>query len=156
MSPENREKNDEQNLAIEKIQEGIVIDHIKAGSGMALYKHLELDKLDCSVAIIKNARSQRMGKKDIIKINKILDIDWDVIGFIDCNVTVNLIHDGKSEKKNITLPQEVRNVIVCKNPRCITSIEQGIEQVFKLADPVHHIYRCIYCEQKYEPKYQKK
>ena len=79
-----------------------------------------------------------------------------MIGFIDCNVTVNLIHDGKSEKKNITLPQEVRNVIVCKNPRCITSIEQGIEQVFKLADPVHHIYRCIYCEQKYEPKYQKK
>lgn len=140
-------------LNVDSLTRGIVIDHIKAGSCMALYKYLELDKLDCSVAIIKNAKSNRMGKKDIIKIDGMLDLDLDVLGFLDCNITVNIIDNGKIiEKKNLVLPDTIRNVVSCKNPRCITSIEQGIDQVFKLADPKNHLYRCLYCEQKYNPK----
>ncbi len=140
-------------LNVDSLTRGIVIDHIKAGSCMALYKYLELDKLDCSVAIIKNAKSNRMGKKDIIKIDGMLDLDLDVLGFLDCNITVNIIDNGKIiEKKNLVLPDTIRNVVSCKNPRCITSIEQGIDQVFKLADPKTHLYRCLYCEQKYNPK----
>ncbi len=140
-------------LNVDSLTTGIVIDHIKAGSCMALYKYLELDKLDCSVAIIKNAKSNQMGKKDIIKIDGMLDLDMDVLGFLDCNITVNIIDNGEIiEKKNLVLPETVRNVVSCKNPRCITSIEQGIDQVFQLSDPEKQIYRCIYCEQKYKPK----
>ncbi|MCI9576152.1 MAG: aspartate carbamoyltransferase regulatory subunit [Clostridiales bacterium] len=140
-------------LNVDSLTKGIVIDHIKAGSCMALYKYLELDKLDCSVAIIKNAKSNQMGKKDIIKIDGMLDLDMDVLGFLDCNITVNIIDNGEIiEKKNLVLPETVRNVVSCKNPRCITSIEQGIDQVFQLSDPEKQIYRCIYCEQKYKPK----
>ncbi len=140
-------------LNVDSLTKGIVIDHIKAGSCMALYKYLELDKLDCSVAIIKNAKSNQMGKKDIIKIDGMLDLDLDVLGFLDCNITVNIIDNGEIiEKKNLVLPETVRNVVSCKNPRCITSIERGIDQVFRLSDPEKQIYRCLYCEQKYKPK----
>lgn len=138
-------------LNVDSLKRGIVIDHIKAGSCMDIYKYLELDKLDCSVAIIKNAKSNAMGKKDIIKVEGLLDIDLDVLGFIDCDITVNVIDDGKIiEKKKLTMPETIRNVVSCKNPRCITSIERGIDQVFKLSDRENHVYRCAYCEQKYE------
>ncbi len=140
-------------LNVDSLEKGIVIDHIRAGSCMEIYKYLELDKLDCSVAIIKNAKSNVMGKKDIIKIEGMIDVDLDVLGFIDCNITVNIIDDGKIiEKKNLELPKVVRNIVYCKNPRCITSEERSIEQIFKLSDAEHHIYRCAYCEQKYEPQ----
>ena len=130
-------------LNVDSLKRGIVIDHIKAGSCMDIYKYLELDKLDCSVA----------GKKDIIKVEGLLDIDLDVLGFIDCDITVNVIDDGKIiEKKKLTMPETIRNVVSCKNPRCITSIERGIDQVFKLSDRENHVYRCAYCEQKYEKK----
>ena len=138
-------------LNVDSLKRSIVIDHIKAGSCMDIYKYLELDKLDCSVAIIKNAKSNAMGKKDIIKVEGLLDIDLDVLGFIDCDITVNVIDDGKIiEKKKLTMPETIRNVVSCKNPRCITSIERGIDQVFKLSDRENHVYRCAYCEQKYE------
>lgn len=139
-------------LKVDSLSKGIVIDHIRAGSCMEIYKYLELDKLDCSVAIIKNAKSNAMGKKDIIKIEGMIDVDLDVLGFIDCNITVNIIDDDKIiEKKKLELPKVVRNVVSCKNPRCITSEERNIDQVFKLCDAEHHIYRCAYCEHKYEP-----
>lgn len=139
-------------LNVDSLEKGIVIDHIRAGSSMEIYKYLELDKLDCSVAIIKNAKSEVMGKKDIIKIENMIDVDLDVLGFIDCNITINIIDHGKViQKKNLKLPQVVRNVVSCKNPRCITSVERNIDQVFKLSDPENHVYRCMYCEQKYEP-----
>ena len=128
-------------LNVDSLKRGIVIDHIKAGSCMDIYKYLELDKLDCSVAIIKNAKSNAMGKKDIIKVEGLLDIDLDVLGFIDCDITVNVIDDGKIiEKKKLTMPETIRNVVSCKNPRCITSIERGIDQVFKLSDRENHVY----------------
>ena len=137
-------------MNVDSIKRGLVIDHIKAGKSMDIYKFLELDKLDCSVAIIKNARSKKTGKKDIIKIEDNIDIDLDVLGFIDPDITVNIIDDGRIiEKKKLTLPVEVTNVVKCKNPRCITSIEQGLDQVFFLADEEKEIYRCQYCEEKY-------
>lgn len=118
---------------------------------MTIYHDLELDKLDCCVAIIKNARSNKMGRKDIIKVECPIDtLDLDILGFIDHNITVNIIKDGEIvEKKQLSLPKEVHNVIKCKNPRCITSVEQELEQIFILADPVKEIYRCKYCEEKY-------
>ncbi len=139
-------------LNVSSISEGFVLDHIEAGKSMELYKYLELDKLDCCVAIIKNARSEKMGKKDIMKIECPIDIiDLDIIGFIDHNITVNIIqHDTVVEKKRLTLPKEIRNIIRCKNPRCITSIEQGLDQVFVLSDPEKEVYRCKYCEEKYK------
>ena len=139
-------------LNVSSISEGFVLDHIEAGKSMELYKYLELDKLDCCVAIIKNARSEKMGKKDIMKIECPIDIiDLDIIGFIDHNITVNIIqHDTVVEKKRLTLPKEIRNIIHCKNPRCITSIEQGLDQVFVLSDPEKEVYRCKYCEEKYK------
>ena len=138
-------------LNVGAINEGFVLDHIKAGKSMAIYHHLGLDKLDCCVAIIKNARSSKMGKKDIIKVECPIDmLDLDILGFIDHNITVNIIKDGEIvEKKQLSLPKEVHNVIKCKNPRCITSIEQELEQIFILADPKKEIYRCKYCEEKY-------
>ncbi|MBQ7063424.1 MAG: aspartate carbamoyltransferase regulatory subunit [Firmicutes bacterium] len=139
-------------LNVGKMQDGIVLDHIKAGYSMSIYKYLNLDKLDCSVAIIKNAQSNKMGKKDIIKIQGGLDlVDLDVLGYIDHNITINIIKDGEIvEKKSLSLPKRITNVIRCKNPRCITSIEQGLDHVFVLTDPEHETYRCLYCEEKYD------
>ena len=138
-------------LNIDEIQNGIVIDHIKAGSSMEIYRYLRLDQLDCCVAIIKNAKSNKYGKKDIIKIEGVTEINTDILGFIDHNITVNVIKDGViAEKKTIGLPNEIHNVIKCKNPRCITSVEEGIEQVFRLSDRERHLYRCIYCEQEFK------
>ncbi len=140
-------------LNVDSLNQGVVIDHIKAGSSMEIYKYLKLDELDCSVAIIKNAKSAKFGKKDIIKIEGNIDLDLDILGFIDHNITVNIIDCGKIiEKKNITLPEQVENVIKCKNPRCITSIEEGIDHIFKLSDRENHTYRCIYCEQEFKKK----
>lgn len=138
-------------LNVGKIEEGFVLDHIKAGKAMTIYHDLKLDKLDCTVAIIKNARSNKMGSKDIIKVECPVDmIDMDIVGFIDHNITVNVIEHGEiTRKKDLRLPRQVVNVIKCKNPRCITSIEQELDQVFILADPEKEVYRCKYCEEKY-------
>ena len=133
-------------MTIESIKNGIVIDHIAAGKAMELYGILGLDKLDCSVAILKNVVSGKLGKKDIIKIDRNLDLDWDIIGYVDPNITVNIIRDGERvEKRQLKLP-EITNIIRCKNPRCITSVEQELPQVFKLTDRSRRIYRCLYCE----------
>lgn len=139
-------------LNVGRIEEGFVLDHIEAGRSMDIYKYLNLDKLDCTVAIIKNARSVKMGKKDIMKIECPIDyIDLNVLGFFDHNITVNIIKDKEIvEKMTLTLPGEVHNIIRCKNPRCITSIEQELEQVFVLTDPRKAVYRCKYCEEKYK------
>jgi len=138
-------------LNISTISEGFVLDHIPAGKSMDIYKYLNLDKMDCCVAIIKNVPSQRMGKKDLIKIECSLDlIDLDILGFIDHNITVNIIQNDKIvEKKRLTLPEKVTNVIKCKNPRCITSVEHQLDHVFVLTDPENIVYRCQYCEEKY-------
>ena len=143
-------------LNIDSIQNGIVIDHIQAGKGMRIYELLELDKLDCCVALIKNARSSKLGRKDIIKIEGDLAINFDVLGFIDNNITVCTIKNGELVKKeNIVLPRRIKNVVKCKNPRCITSIEQGLDQVFLLADEETETYRCKYCEEKYRSSRKK-
>lgn len=137
-------------MNIEPIQNGVVIDHIEAGRAMQLYKLLNLDSLDASVALIKNVPSKKMGKKDIIKIDADIDLDFDVIGFVDPSATVDIIRNGELvEKKSIALPEKLTNVIFCKNPRCITSVEQEIDHIFKLSDPDKKEYRCIYCETKY-------
>ena len=138
-------------LNVGQLNEGVVLDHIKAGKSMTIYHGLKLDKLDCCVAIIKNARSAKMGRKDIIKVECPIDtLNLDILGFIDHNITVNIIKDGKIvEKKELHLPKEIKNVIKCKNPRCITSVEQELDQIFFLADPTKEIYRCRYCEEKY-------
>ena len=141
----------ENTLSVGRISEGFVLDHIEAGKSMEIYKYLNLDKLDCCVAIIKNARSGKMGKKDIMKIECPIDfMDLDILGFIDHNITVNIIKDQKIvEKKALHLPKQICNVIRCKNPRCITSIEQGLDHVFVLTDEENQVYRCQYCEEKY-------
>ena len=138
-------------LNVGSISEGFVLDHIEAGKSMDIYKYLHLDKLDCCVAIIKNAKSSKMGRKDIIKIECPIDfMDLDILGFIDHNITINIIENEKIvEKKELKLPKEIRNVIHCKNPRCTTSIEQGLDQVFVLTDEENQVYRCKYCEEKY-------
>ena len=144
----------ENTLNIGKISQGFVLDHIQAGKSMEIYKYLKLDKLDCCVAIIKNARSSKMGKKDIIKIECPIDIiDLDILGFIDHNITVNIIENEEIvAKKELKLPKEIRNVIRCKNPRCITSIEQELDHIFVLTDEENEVYRCKYCEEKYNRK----
>ena len=144
----------ENKLNVGKISEGFVLDHIEAAKSMEIYKYLHLDKLDCCVAIIKNAKSSKMGKKDIMKIECPIDfMDLDILGFIDHNITVNIIKDEKIvAKKALHLPKEIRNVIRCKNPRCITSIEQGLDHVFVLTDEENEVYRCKYCEEKYRGK----
>ncbi len=135
-------------LSIDSLERGVVIDHIKAGKAMEIYNYLGLDKLECSVAIIKNVKSNRMGKKDIIKIEDEIETDLHMLGFIDTNITVNIIDGGTIIKKmNITLPDKIVNIIKCKNPRCITSVEQELPHVFKLTDPERKVYRCAYCEQ---------
>ncbi len=137
-------------LNVGKIEEGFVLDHIKAGKSMSIYHHLQLDKLDCTVAIIKNARSNKMERKDILKVECDIDmLNLDILGFIDHTITVNVIKDGKIvEKRPLSLPKEIKNVIRCKNPRCITSIEQGLPHIFVLTDPQKEVYRCKYCEEK--------
>ena len=137
-------------LNVGQLNEGFVLDHIEAGKSMMIYNNLGLDKLDCCVAIIKNARSEAMGLKDIIKIDDEIDIDLDVVGFVDPGTTVNIIKDGVVvEKKRLELPERLVNVIRCKNPRCITSIEQELPHIFYLADETTETYRCMYCEEKY-------
>ena len=138
-------------LNISGLKAGIVLDHIQAGKSLDIYYHLGLDKLECQVAIIKNAKSNKMGRKDIIKIEGALDnLDLKVLGYIDHNITVNIIKDDRIiEKKRLKLPKKITNVIHCKNPRCITSIEQELPHVFVLSDEATETYRCIYCEEKY-------
>ncbi|MFR4352390.1 MAG: aspartate carbamoyltransferase regulatory subunit [Roseburia sp.] len=138
-------------LNISGIHEGFVLDHIQPGMSLQIYHDLKLDQLDCTVAIIKNARSNKMGKKDILKVECSIEaLDLDILGFIDHNITVNVIKDDQIfEKKELHLPKEVKNVIFCKNPRCITSIEQELDQIFLLTDEERETYRCKYCEEKY-------
>lgn len=138
-------------LKIGKIEEGFVLDHIQAGKSLSIYEHLGLDKLDCTVAIIKNARSDKLGKKDILKVECDINmLDLDVLAFIDHNITVNVIKDGEIvDKRDLELPKQIKNVIKCKNPRCITSIEQELPHIFFLADEAKEVYRCKYCEEKY-------
>ena len=133
------------------IKEGVVLDHIQAGKSMEIYKYLGLGKMDCTVAIIKNARSSKMGRKDIIKIEGPLDsLDLDVLGYIDHTITVNIIRDERIvEKRCLSLPDRLVNVIHCKNPRCITSVEQELPHIFYLADKEKEVYRCQYCDEKH-------
>lgn len=136
-------------MIINPIENGIVIDHITAGKGMKLYEVLHLGELSCSVAIIKNASSVKMGKKDIIKIDEVIDLDFDILGYMDPGITVNIIRNGVNEKRvHISAPQKITNVIKCRNPRCITSVEQELPHIFKLTDRENMVYRCIYCESK--------
>jgi len=136
-------------MHIDSIQNGVVIDHIKAGSAMKLYQLLHLDRLDTSVAMIMNVTSRKMGKKDIIKIDAEIDLDLDVIGYVDPKATINIIRDGELvEKKNLDLPKELKNVIKCKNPRCISITEQELPHIFVLTDKETETYRCKYCEVK--------
>lgn len=136
-------------MIIGSIKNGVVIDHIPAGKAMQIYEFLDLDNLDCQVAIIKNAESSKFGRKDILKINSIIDIDLDLLGYIDPHITVNIIKDGERAKKfHPELPETLTGVIKCKNPRCITSIEQELVAKFRLSDREHGIYRCIYCDTK--------
>ena len=135
-------------MNVDSIKNGVVIDHIKAGQAMKLYNLLELDKLECPVAIIKNVSSKRMGKKDIIKIDTKMEVDLDIIGYVDPSITVNVIEKGELvDKKRIQLPEVLRDVVKCKNPRCITSVE-AVPQVFELRDAETRLYRCRYCEAK--------
>ena len=141
-------------LNIGGLKEGVVIDHIKAGGAMEIYNYLGLENLDCSVAIIKNAKSNKLGKKDIIKIEGPITVNLEVLGVLDENITINVIQDNKIvEKKALPLPEVVTNVIKCKNPRCITSIEQELPHRFKLTDKKNRIYRCMYCEQKFSRRH---
>lgn len=136
-------------MNVDEIKNGVVIDHIKAGGAMDIYHFLGLDKLDCTVAIIKNAQSRRMGKKDIIKVDTDIEIELSVLGYIDHDLTVNIIKDGVRVKKyHPELPLEIVDIVKCKNPRCITSTEQELPHVFKLTDRENSVYRCIYCESK--------
>lgn len=138
-------------MIIGKIQDGIVLDHIKAGQGMALYEMLGLDKLDCQVALIQNAESQKLGKKDILKIDQLIDLNVDIVGYVDPGITVNIIKGGELAKRtHVDMPDEIRGIVKCKNPRCITTVEQELPQVFRLTDREKGVYRCIYCESKIE------
>lgn len=136
-------------MHIDSIKNGVVIDHIKAGKSMEIYRHLELDKLDCTVAIIKNVSSKKMGRKDIIKIDSEMEVDLEVLGYIDPDITVNIIKNEQlCEKKKLTLPAMIKDVVKCKNPRCITTTEQDLPHIFKLTNAETKTYRCIYCESK--------
>lgn len=136
-------------MNIDSIKNGVVIDHIKAGQAMEIYHFLALDQLDCPIAIIKNATSRRMGKKDIIKVDTDTPLNLEALGYIDPDVTVNVIKDGvKVDKYHPTMPEQIVNIVKCKNPRCITSVEQELPHIFRLTDKEQHTYRCIYCESK--------
>ena len=138
-------------MIVGRIENGIVLDHITAGRCMEIYNVLHLDQLDCTVAIIQNADSRKMGKKDILKIYNVIDLDMDILGYIDPGVTVNIIREGEVvERRALALPERVEQVIRCRNPRCITSVEPDLDQIFKLCqNGDHHTYRCLYCEQEY-------
>ncbi len=137
-------------MNIDSIKRGIVLDHIRAGRSMDLYRYLHLDELECSVAIIKNVKSNAMGRKDIIKVDDDISIDLDVLGYIDPGITVNIIENGTvKEKKHLSLPERLTNIIHCKNPRCITSVEPALDHVFVLSDREKGVYRCIYCDSKH-------
>ncbi len=134
-------------MKIESIQNGIVLDHITAGKALLVYHDLGLDKLDCSIGLLQNVKSNKMGKKDILKIHQEYDINLDVLGYIDPDITVSIIRDGQTvEKRKLRLPEKLTNIKKCKNPRCITSVEQDIPHIFKLTDEENRVYRCIYCE----------
>lgn len=136
-------------MKVDSIINGIVIDHITAGKGMKIYNLLELDSLECSVALIKNAPSRKMGKKDIIKIDSDFDVNFEILGYVDPDITVNIIKNGATvEKKTIELPEKLTNVLKCKNPRCISATEQELPHIFTLADKEERVYRCLYCETK--------
>lgn len=136
-------------MIIGQIKNGIVIDHITAGKGMTLYNFLGLDKLNCQVALIKNAESVKMGRKDIIKIDQVIELDLDALGYLDPGVTVNIIEDGRlAKRQNIEIPERIEDVIKCKNPRCITTVEQELPHIFTLQDKENRVYRCLYCESK--------
>lgn len=138
-------------MKIDSIKNGIVIDHIEAGKGMEIYNLLHLDSLECAVAIIKNATSNKMGKKDIIKIDDAIELDMDILGFVSPSATVDIIRNGELvEKKKMSVPEKLENVIFCKNPRCISSTEQELPHIFKLTNEGKREYRCIYCETKGE------
>ena len=140
-------------MNIDTIENGYVIDHITAGRAMEIYNLLELQKLSCQVALITNAKSKKTKIKDIIKIGKLIDIDLDKLAFIDSNITINVVKDNKIiEKKKLTLPEKLVNVHNCNNPRCITSIERELDQVFILTDKTSNVYRCMYCESRLENK----
>lgn len=137
-------------MNIDSIQNGVVLDHIQAGKSMEIYRHLNLDSLNCSVAIIRNARSGHMERKDIIKIDSPVELDLDVLGYIDPNITVNIIKDGQlAEKKHLALPDRLVNILHCKNPRCITAAEPQLDAIFKLWNRDRHSYRCAYCDSEY-------
>lgn len=134
-------------MIIGQLKDGYVLDHITAGRGMEIYDLLGLGELDCSVAMIKNAESAKMGLKDIIKIGRLIDLDFSVLGYVDPGITVDIIRDGKRvEKKRLTLPERLYGVIRCRNPRCISSTEQGLAHEFRLTDRENQIYRCVYCD----------
>ncbi len=136
-------------MKIDSIQNGIVIDHITAGKGMEIYRLLQLDSLDCSVAIIKNVNSNKMGRKDIIKIDSAIDLNMDILGYVDPGVTIDVIRDEKLvEKRSVHLPEKLENVLKCKNPRCITTTEQELPHIFRLTDKENKVYRCLYCDTK--------
>lgn len=136
-------------MVIDSIKNGIVIDHIPAGKSMDLYQHLKLDDVECSVAILRNVSSEKLGRKDIIKIDDVIELNLDILGYLAPACTVNIIRDGVNiEKRHIDLPEKLVGVIECKNPRCITTIEQELTQIFKLSDRKNGVYRCIYCESK--------
>jgi aspartate carbamoyltransferase regulatory subunit len=138
-------------ISVDSINNGIVLDHIQAKKSMEIYKLLKLEKLDNSVAILKNVRSQTMGRKDMIKIEDAYEVDFDILGYVDPHITVNIIKDGKIlEKKTLSLPERIRNAVKCKNPRCITSVEREIVHEFKLIDRENGVYSCVYCDQKNE------
>ena len=140
-------------MNIDGVKNGIVLDHIKAGKSMQIYELLKLDKIDNTVAVIQNATSAKYGKKDIIKIDEIIDLDYDVLGYVDSNITVNIVKDNKLDKKlHMELPETLKNVIKCKNPRCITSVEQEIVHEFKLVNKEKKIYRCAYCDAEHRVK----
>lgn len=140
-------------MNIDGVNTGIVLDHIKAGKSMQIYELLGLDKINNCVAIIQNADSEKYGKKDIIKIDQIIDLDFDVLGYVDSNITVNIVKDGRLERKHhMELPQTLKNVVKCKNPRCITSVEQEIVHTFRLVDRGNKVYRCAYCDAEHRVK----
>ena len=134
-------------MKIDEIQNGIVLDHIKAGNSMKIYKYLDLDNLDCAVALIRNVKSVKMGKKDIIKIDSPIVLNLEILGYIDAGISVNIIKNGVlTDKHKVELPEKLINVLHCKNPRCITTVEPHLDSIFKLADRENGIYRCEYCE----------
>lgn len=138
-------------MHIDSIKNGIVLDHIKAGRAMELYRVLELDKLECSVAVLMNVPSRKMGRKDMIKIDEDFEVSLDILGYIDPGITVDIIREGKLvEKRSVDLPEKITGYLKCNNPRCITTTEQELPQIFKLANRDTATYRCIYCEAKYK------